>query len=66
VLPLHRWTPLYAIVTLPTSTKGKPMKRYTLNERGRIIWIETPIFAAVILLTCTNALEVIARWIMGY
>ena len=42
------------------------MKRYTLNERGRIIWIETPIVIVAVLLTCTNALEMIARWIMGY
>jgi hypothetical protein len=42
------------------------MKRYTLNERGRVIWIETPIFLAIILLTSTNALEMIVRWIIGY
>ena len=41
------------------------MKRYTLNERGRVIWIETPIFLAIILLTCTNALEIIVRWMLG-
>jgi hypothetical protein len=42
------------------------MRKYELNERGRIIWIETPLVIAVVLLTCTNALEMIARWIMGY
>ena len=52
-------------VFLPT-TRGEVMKRYTLNERGRIIWIETPIVIAVVLLSCTNAIEMIARWIMGY
>jgi hypothetical protein len=41
------------------------MKRYTLNERGRIIWIETPIFVAAVLLMTTNALEMIVRWMLG-
>jgi hypothetical protein len=42
------------------------MKRYTLNARGRTIFIETPIVILAVLFTCTNAVEVIARWIMGY
>jgi hypothetical protein len=41
------------------------MKRYTLNERGRIIWIETPIFVVAVLLMTTNALEMIVRWMLG-
>jgi hypothetical protein len=42
------------------------MKRYTLNERGRAIFIEFPLVVLVALLAGTNLIEVVARWIMGY
>jgi hypothetical protein len=42
------------------------MRRYTLNERGRTIFIETPIVAIAVLFTCTNALETLVRWMLGY
>jgi hypothetical protein len=41
------------------------MRKYTLNERGRTIFIEAPLVLAATLLAGTNLVEVIARWIMG-
>jgi hypothetical protein len=42
------------------------MKRYELNERGRLIWIEIPVVTVAVVFTCTNALELVVRWIYGY
>jgi hypothetical protein len=42
------------------------MKRYELNERGRLIWIEIPVVTIAVVFTCTNALELVVRWMFGY
>jgi hypothetical protein len=45
--------------------KGNPMKRYTLNDRGRMIWIYIPTIILVVLFTATDILEVLVTWIFG-
>ena len=41
------------------------MKRYTLNDRGRMIWIYIPTIILVVLFTATDILEVLVTWIFG-
>jgi hypothetical protein len=41
------------------------MTRYTLNNRGRAIFIYVPVSAFVIAATTTNILDLIVTWIFG-
>ena len=41
------------------------MKRYELNDRGRFLWIEIPVVTVAVLFSCTNALEMVVRWMLG-
>lgn len=41
------------------------MRRYTLNDRGRAIFIHVPAIIVVAILSSTNAIEVIVTWIFG-
>ena len=41
------------------------MTRYTLNSRGRAIFIYGPTSAFVILATTTNILDLMVTWIFG-
>ena len=52
------------MLNTPTA-QGEKMKRYTLNERGRTIFIEAPFVILCALLAGTNLVEVIVRWMIG-
>lgn len=39
------------------------MRRYTLNDRGRAIFIQIPGIIAVAILTSTNAIDLFVTWI---
>jgi hypothetical protein len=40
------------------------MRRYTLNERGRTIFIYVPIMALAIIGSTTNAVELLVSWLI--
>ena len=41
------------------------MKRYELNDRGRVLWIYIPAITFIVLFTATDILDVIIKWIFG-
>jgi hypothetical protein len=41
------------------------MTRYTLNNRGRAIFIYLPASAFIIVATTTNILDLIVTWLFG-
>jgi len=41
------------------------MKKYTLNERGKTIWVYFPTVILIVLFTSTNILDLIVTWTFG-